>query len=163
MLRSFNARKERLNKLSAGNRITNVRSVTLKAIFGMRMPARSTLSSLRRTFRPYCFGLIALAAAIVFWGAASRLSYYHFHPDREQRASVLRLWIEIRYDFGPVTSRHGIRLAPVTSQALSIPAQLRCSVGCADARAVPVSVRRFSLSASLVPLRSPPASQCLRA
>lgn len=163
MLRSFNTRKEWLNKLSAGNRIANGRSVMLRAILGMRMSAQSILSSLQRAFRPYRFGLIGLAAAIVFWGAASRLSYYHCHPTAEQRASVLRLWIEIRHDFRPAPSRHGIRLAPVTAQALSIHAQPRCDAGSAGTRTVPVQVRLFSLSVSLNPLRSPPAGQYLSA
>lgn len=156
MLRFLDTRKERFTPLAAGNRFTSASGFMLKFILGTTPPAREIVPSSRRIFRLYRLGLIGLAAAIVFWGAASRLSYYHRHPTHEQRASVLRLWIEIRHHLSSIAPRHGTRFATVTSQAIFCSTQPYSGVDCC---AVPVArtlTRSVPLSASLIPFRSPP-------
>lgn len=134
-----------------------------KVVLRMRTPARNQFPLWKQILRPHCLGLIGLGLAVVFLGAAYKLSLYHPHPAPSMRASVVKLWIETRHPHIPAAARRGIRFAPVTPQAISSLVRPLPALGRAAACSLGWLTRRVASLAFLIPVRSPPPHRFLPA
>ena len=134
-----------------------------KVVLRMRTQAQSRLSMGRQILRPYSLGLIGLGLAVVFLGAAYKLSLYHRHSAPSMRASVVKLWIETRHPHIRPAARRGTRFAPVTPQAISSHVRPLPALGRAAACSLGGLTLRIASLAFLIPFRSPPTHRFLPA